>query len=175
MNDARLLFFRLLVCSLVFLSACASYKGSHLQPGVSTLAEVIATMGEPAMRWKEADGSEQLAYPKGPSGTQTYMVFITPDKRLNRINAVLEMEVFAKIIPGQSTQADVLKLLGPPPSHWIYYYKARDELVWEWRFCDAYSLVAFFSVLYDGTTGLVRSTMQRNDFYGRAVPGCARV
>ena len=50
----------------VLLSACASYSGSNLKPGVATLPEVTASMGEPAMRWKDPDGREQLAYPRGP-------------------------------------------------------------------------------------------------------------
>ena len=31
-------------------------------------------MGAPAMRWREADGGERLAYPRGPAGFHTYMV-----------------------------------------------------------------------------------------------------
>jgi hypothetical protein len=31
-------------------------------------------MGQPAMTWKNADGSQQLAFATGPGGTQTFMV-----------------------------------------------------------------------------------------------------
>ena len=37
--------------------------------------------------------------------------------------------------------------------------KARDELVWEWRFCDDFQEPARFDVLFDGTSGRVRSTL----------------
>jgi hypothetical protein len=61
--------FRVALLSVAMLvSACAGYSGSNLIPRVATLPEVIATMGEPAMRCKDADGSEQLAYRNiGPS------------------------------------------------------------------------------------------------------------
>ena len=44
-----------------FLSGCAGYGGSNLKPGESSLPEVIASMGVPAMTWKDPDGREQLA------------------------------------------------------------------------------------------------------------------
>lgn len=160
----------------MLLSACAGYSGSHLKPGISTLPEVIATMGEPAMRWKDADGSEQLAYPRGPAGTQTFMVFLGADGRLQRIDGVLDMAFFARIEPGKSDKAAVLRLLGPSQPQWTAYFKARDELVWEWRFCDAWNQLARFDVLFDATTGIVRTTYQRPDYMGSdgVVPRCGR-
>lgn len=163
-----------LLASALVLAACAGYSGSDLKPGVATLAEVIASMGEPAMRWKDADGREQLAYPRGPAGTQTFMAFIAPDGRLERIDGVLDMAHFARIEPGKSDKAAVLRLLGPSPSQWTEYFKARDELVWEWRFCDGLGQRAFFDVLFDATTGIVRSSFQRPDYVGPngSAPSC---
>ena len=164
-----------LSCAL-FLSACAGYGGSNLKPGVDTVPAVIASMGEPAMRWKEADGREQLAYPRGPAGTQTFMVFMGADGRLQRIEQVLDSEYFARIEHGKSTMSDVLKVLGPSPSQWVSYFKARDELVWSWRFCDSWSFMAFFDVMFDASTGVVRSTSQRPDLSGPdgVAPRCGR-
>jgi len=165
-----------LLGSVLVLSACAGYSGSNLKPGVATLSEVVATMGAPAMRWKDADGREQLAYPRGPVGTQTFMAFIAPDGRLERIEGVLDMAHFARIEPGKSDQAAVLGLLGPSQPQWTAYFKARDELVWEWRFCDSWNALAFFDVLFDATTGIVRTTYQRSDLRGPdgRAPGCSR-
>jgi len=152
-----------LIGILALLSACASYSGRGLIPGEATLDDVLTTMGEPAMRWHDPDGREQLAYPRGPEGKQTFMVFIGDDGRLERIEGVLDSAHFARIRNGQSDQAEVLRLLGPSQPQWTAYYEARNELVWEWRFCDAWSEVAFFDVLFDATTGIVRSTYQRPD------------
>ena len=160
----------------VLLSACAGYGGSNLKLGVDMVPEVVASMGAPAMRWKEPDGREQLAYPRGPSGTQTFMVFMGADGRLQRIEQVLDSEYFARIGHGKSTMSDVLKILGPSPTQWISYFKARDELVWSWRFCDSWSSLAFFDVLFDASTGVVRSASQRPDLSGPdgVAPRCGR-
>lgn len=166
----------LLFTLCLFLSGCAGYAGSRLQPGVSGIAEVVAAMGEPAMRWRDADGSEQLAYPRGPSGPHTYMAYIGPDGRLQKIENVLSMKHFARIAAGKSDQAAVLRILGPSTPQWSAYYQARDELVWEWLFCDDYGYLARFDVLFDATSGLVRSTMQRPDLRGQdgVAPSCGR-
>ncbi len=151
---------RFLIILLVLLSGCAAYGGYGLQPGVATLNEVLSTMGQPAMRWDDPDGRVQLAYPRGPMGTETYMVFVAPDGRLQRIEQVLTTAHFARIENGKSTKEDVLRLLGPSYPGWTMYFDRRDELAWEWRFNDggqAYRL----DVLIDATTGIVRSTFKR--------------
>lgn len=170
-------FFRaFLVCVALTLGACAGYGGSNLRPGESTLSEVIASMGVPAMRWKDPDGREQLAYPRGPAGTQTFMVFVGPDGRLERIEKVLDMAHFARIQGGKSDMASVLRLLGPVPRQNVAYFKARDELVWSWLFCSDWSEETYFDVLFDATTGVVRTTFQRANLDGWRdnPPSCGR-
>jgi peptide/nickel transport system ATP-binding protein len=78
------------------LAACSSYGGRGLQPGVANVSEVIATMGEPAMRWRDADGSQQLAYPRGPAGVHTLMAFFGPDEE-NGVLTELESDMHALI------------------------------------------------------------------------------
>lgn len=165
-----------LICIVLSLSACAGFGGSDLRPGVSALSDVVASMGVPAMRWKDPDGREQLAYPRGPAATQTFMVFVGPDGRLERIEKVLDMEHFSRIQIGKSDMASVLRLLGPVPPQNVAYFRARDELVWSWLFCDSWSQQAFFDVLFDGTTGVVRSTQQRPNYsaWNGIVPECGR-
>lgn len=170
---------RLAVVVLALLgSACASYSGGNLEPGIATLSDVEATMGEPALRWKDDDGREQLAYPRGPQATQTFMVYVDAQGRLERIEGVLDTRHFARIEPGRTDQAAILRLLGPPQPQWTAYFERRDELVWEWRICDDWGMQAFLDVLFDGTTGIVRSSFQRRDYHvhpftGRSfVPTC---
>ena len=168
-------FERIVLISFAFLlSACAGYSGSNLKPGVATLPEVLATMGEPAMRWNDPDGRVQLAYPRGPEGTQTFMVFTGADGRLERIEEVLDSNHFAKIENGKSDQAAVLRILGPSQPQWTVNFKARDELAWEWRFCNSWGLLERFDVLFDATTGIVRSTMHFDDIvgFGGVAPSC---
>ena len=167
MNCRRSLrqYLTVVVCGCL-LMACAGYSGRGLQPGVATLPEVIAVMGSPALSWKDPDGSEQLAYPRGPAAAQTFMVFIDPSGRLLRIDRVLDMEHFARIEPGKSDKESVLRLIGPPVPQWTNYFKARDELVWEWQFCDSWNQLARFDVLFDATTGVVRTSYQRQALMG---------
>ena len=165
----------IVVCLALLLSACAGYGGSNLKPGESVLSEVIDSMGVPAMRWKDPDGREQLAYPRGPAGTQTFMVYVGSDGRLERIEKVLNVEHFARIQGGKSDMAGVLRVLGPVPPQNVAYFKARDELVWSWRYCDSWNRQAFFDVLFDGATGIVRTTYQRPNYGGwLEPPGCGQ-
>jgi hypothetical protein len=164
----------LIVLVALLVGACASYGGRGLQPGVATIDDVQRTLGAPVLRWRDADGSQQFAYPRGPAGTHTYMAFFTPDGRLSLLENVLQTSHFARIRPGEDDQQAILRRLGPPVPRWTQYFPARDELVWEWRFCDDGSKLARFDVLFDGTTGLVRSTYQRPDMRGPdgIVPFC---
>lgn len=148
------------------LAGCASYDGRGLKVGESGLEDVVKTMGEPLARWKDVDGREQLAYPKGPAGLQTFMVYVLPAGHLEKIEPVLNYEHFSQIVPEKMSTEDVFRLLGPSLTTGTAYFKARDELVWEWRFCDAWGQTALFDVLFDGTTKRVRSTMQRPELMG---------
>ncbi len=165
----------LLFLSLL-LAACAGYAGRGLQPGVATEDDVVASMGPPALRWQDADGSRQLAFPRGPAGVHTFMAFFTPDGRLSRLENVLDMPHFARIQPGKHKSEDVLRLLGPSYPGWTAYFEARDELVWEWRFCDDWNRLARFDVLFDGRSGVVRTTYQRPEMLGpnNVAPYCSR-
>lgn len=151
----------------LLLAACAAYDGRGLQPGSSRGDDVRRVMGEPAMRWAEPDGSETLAYPRGPAGYHTYMVRIDRNGVLASIENALEPRHFARLREGM-TQDEVLRVIGPPFAGWTMYFKARDELVWEWRWCDDYGEAARFNTLFDGTSGLLRSTASMSE--RQAVP-----
>ncbi len=141
----------------VVLSACAGYGGRGLQPGQSTVQEVERVMGPPALRWQDA-GHEIWLYPRGPMGFHTWRVEIDAAGRLVEVKNLLESTQFARIRPGMD-EYTVLQLLGPPNPAWTVYFAARDELVWEWRYCDDWSEPARFNVLFDATTRRVRSTL----------------
>ena len=151
----------IVMCAAVaLLSACAG-TGSRLKPGVATLPEIISEMGEPAMRWQDSGGQEQLAYPHGPVGVHTYMVFVGADGRLQRIEQVLDEAHFARIQIGKSTKEEVLRLIGPSYPVWTVEYKPLNQIVWEWNFNDRTNQVSRLDVYFDMTTGVVRNTQQR--------------
>jgi len=148
----------------LLLAACTSYSGSGLAPGEARLQQVQALMGPPASSWKDADGSVQLAYPRGPAGFDTYMVKLGSDGRLQSIANVLDEQTFARIRAGM-TKNEVLRLIGPPDYSRSAYFRARDELAWEWRFREVYGNPAHFAVLFDATAGSVRNTMILPEHY----------
>lgn len=147
------------------LAACASYSGAGLRPGEARLEHVVGLMGQPAMRWQDPDGSIQLAYPRGPAGIHTFMVKLGPDGRLQSNANVLDEAGFARIRPGM-TQEQVLRVLGPPDYSRTAYFKARDELVWDWRACTYNLNMQRVYVLFDATSGTVRSTMSLDELFG---------
>ena len=155
---------------------CTTYAGRDLQIGIANEAEVAAQMGESAMRWQDADGSVQLAYPRGPEGPHTFMVFLAPDGRMRSIENVLTERHFSRIAAGDSMD-QVVRLIGPPQPQWTAFFEARNELVWEWRYCDGGSLMAKFDVLFDATTRQVRTSFSRPDYRGPegVVPTCGQV
>jgi hypothetical protein len=133
--------------SAFLLVACASYSGTGLKPGEAQLEDVLRIMGNPAMRWQDPDGSQQLVYPRG---IHTFMVQIGSDGRMQNIENVMGMKTFARIRP-YMTKSEVLRILGPSEPSGTAYFKSRDELVWEWRYCDAWNEPARFDVLFDGS------------------------
>lgn len=159
MHRLFIVFFSLL------LAACASYGDRGLIVGQSALSEVIGRMGEPRMQWTDPDGSRLLAYPRGPMGVHTYMLRIGNDGKLQGIENVMSAESFRRIEAGMS-KGQVLRLLGPSQPAWTVYFKARDELVWEWRYCDEWNKLARFDVLFDGSKETVRSTLSQEEECG---------
>lgn len=148
---------RLVLLLSLWLAACASYDGRGLEPGRADTAEAEALMGAPAVRWREADGGETLVYPRGPQGIHTWFLRFDAAGRLLQRENVLDMRHFARIRPDM-TPDEVVRILGPSVAHWTIRYEARNELVWEWRYCDDWNEPARFNVLFDATTLRVRST-----------------
>ncbi len=148
---------RLMLLALLGLVACASYNGRGLRLGIDGYAQVIQLMGTPSMQWDSPDGSRQLAFARGPAGYDTYMVFIGADGLLQKKENVLNREHFILITPGMDKE-DVLRIIGPSQPAWTAYFERRDELVWEWRYCDDWHEASRFDVLFDNTSSKVRTT-----------------
>jgi len=155
----------LAILSAVLLAGCAGYGGGDLEPGVSMRPDVIVSMGRPAMTWKNPDGSEQLAYPRGPEGTQTFMAYLGPDGKLQRIEKVLDGSQFHLIRQGMSKD-EVLRVLGPPGAPYTQFFARRNELAWSWLYCSSWNALEYFDVMFDADTGIVRTTGRRPDLRG---------
>ena len=75
---------------------------------------------------------------------------------------IMHTKTFRQIQPGM-TKSQVLRILGLSDHSGTSYYKARDELVWEWRYCDEWNEAARFDVLFDGSKEVVRSTQSQTE------------
>ena len=144
-------------------AGCANF--SAISPGDSA-PTVEARVGPPGTVWKNADGSEAWEYPMGPTGVQTFMIDIGPDRAVRAVRQVLTEEYFAKVVAGMSRE-DVRRLLGRPKEVW--YFPARDEEVWTWRYLEVN--YRFFNVLFDRTSGTVRTTLRLDEVF---LPGGGR-
>ena len=128
------------------LAACAAYDGHGLRPGASTVDDVRRTMGPPALELPNPDGSRQLAYPRGPLGTQTFMVEVGRDGVLRAIRPALTDDNYHRITAGQ-TRDDVLRLIGPPGE--TMEFPRLGQIAWDYRYQDTWGYVAIFSILFD--------------------------
>lgn len=139
----------------VGLSAC--FNGHGLRKDTSLSADIESAMGTPTLRWIDASGRQTWVYPTGPMGFHTWFVHLDSDGRFTRRENVLEASHFSKIKAGLNEE-EVIRQLGPPVANWTMYFAARDELVWEWRYCNEWLEPARFNVMFDATTRRVRST-----------------
>ena len=149
--------------ALILAAGCANF--SAISPG-DPAPTVEARVGAPGSVWKNADGSEVWEYPSGPSGVQTFMIDIGPDRTVRAVRQVLREEYFSKVVPGMSRD-EVRRVLGRPKEVW--YFPARDEEVWTWRYLEVN--YRFFNVLFDRTGGTVRTTLRLDEVF---LPGGGR-
>ncbi|KDR44674.1 outer membrane protein assembly factor BamE domain-containing protein [Caballeronia glathei] len=127
----------------------------NLTPGVTTEAQIRDQMGEPETERTFTDGSKRLEYPRGPAGTNTYMVDLDPNGRFVAVTQVLTAENIAKVRPGMS-QDEVRRLLGKPTT--IAEYPLKKERVWSWHWLeDGVNRDAMFNAHF-GPSGLVVTT-----------------
>jgi len=142
----------LLALAAACLSGCTSF--SSVSPGDSDV-NVTDKIGKPDTVWKNPDGSEIWQYPQGYYATQTFVITMGADRRVQDIHQALSEPYFSKIYAGMSKD-DVYRMLGRPREIWLY--PARDEEAWTWRYQDTNYM--FFNVLFDRTAGTVRSTQR---------------
>src|SRR5712691_2451387 len=142
----------LLLSLSAWVAGCANFA---TLPAGTPSQQVQAKHGAPGTVWKNSDGSEVWEYPYGPLGRQTFMVTLGADRAVREVHQVLSDEYFAKVRAGMSRD-EVRRLLGAPGQ--ITVFDARGEEVWSWRYQEQHPM--FFNVLFDRTTGTVRTTLR---------------
>lgn len=120
-----------LMAILVSAGGCAT-SGS-LQPAQSTRADVESALGQPAEVRTLGNGETWLYYPKQPFGRKVQVARVAPDGKLIAVEQRLSEEYIAKLIPNQSSQADVLALFGRPYERLNVPRMERDMWTWYMR------------------------------------------
>jgi outer membrane protein assembly factor BamE (lipoprotein component of BamABCDE complex) len=147
-----------LLLAALLAAACASYGGASLRPGASSEAEVLQVMGAPAMRFTDNDGSKVLVYPRGPLGTQTFMVRLDARGVVRSIDPVLGDDTFNAIQPGLTTD-DVVRMIGPPRETMTFERLGHEA--WDYKYVDTWGYPAIFSVTFDRDGRVVSKISQR--------------
>src|SRR3954468_22062610 len=114
----------------LIIAGCASYSGSGLVPGQSSVDDVVAVMGQPALI-RDVGGEKVYWYPRLPMARESFAARIDPQGTLIAIEQRLAPEYISRIIPNKSTSEDVLDILGPP--YRIYPYPRMQREAWEYQ------------------------------------------
>jgi outer membrane protein assembly factor BamE (lipoprotein component of BamABCDE complex) len=144
------------------LAGCALDPLRRLPPGASQ-EQVRTTFGEPYAQWQDRDGVMRWSYPTGPMGRHTYLAEFDAAGRLANLVDVMNDRGFARLETGKSNQEDVRRLFGPP--YRVIPFARMRQTAWDYRFTDAWTYPAIFSVIFDDR-GVVVQTMQQREFYG---------
>jgi hypothetical protein len=140
----------LLLFPALFTAGCAGFSG--ISPGTS--AQQVETMvGAPASVWKNTDGSEVWEYPRGPLGSETYMVTLGSDRAVREVRQVLSDEYISKLHVGMPRD-EVRRLLGRPRD--IGFSGANDEEIWSWRYREWGVRNMELYVQFDRPTGALK-------------------
>ena len=157
--------FTLSLAGMATLAGCDYVAQKELKVGQSSKEDVMTLMGKPEMIWEEKDGSLKYEYPRGPAGTETYMVDISTDGKYLGMNNILTEANFARIKAGMNRD-EIRRIIGKPTE--TAKFPLKQEETWTWRFKGTPTPVRRFHVNMD-FMGIVKSTDQSDDpMEGRA-------
>jgi hypothetical protein len=123
--------FKSIAVIAVMIAGCAAYSGSGLVPGQSSVDDVVAVMGQPALIRDLPGGEKVYWYPRLPAARESFAARIDPQGTLIAIEQRLAGQYISQIIPNKSTSDDVLDILGPP--YRIYPYPRMQREAWEYQ------------------------------------------
>lgn len=109
------------------LAGCA--MPGAIVPNQTTADELLQKLGQPTDKRANPAGGEFWEYAYGPAGTQTWLFGIDSGRMVRSSTQLLTEERLQRIVPGQSTEAEVRALLGAPRDTTRF----REETAWEWR------------------------------------------
>lgn len=112
---------------ILLIAGCAT--PASIQPNATTADELLNRLGKPTSTRSAPGGGEFWEYAYGPQGTQTWLYRIDSGRMVRSAEQLLTVERLHRVVPGETTQAQVRELLGEPRK----MRQLREEMVWEWR------------------------------------------
>lgn len=94
-----------------------------------TSAEVLQQKLGPPTTKRPVAGGEAWDYVYGPEGIQTWRFNVNTQGMVTSVTPLLTEERLRQLVPGQSTEQDVLEMLGKPRDTG----RVGGEMTWEWR------------------------------------------
>ena len=154
------------VSLLAALCAVACTPISSIPPG-SPESQARGTLGAPAAEFDYPDGTHQLVYPRGPLGTETYMVFLKGGT-VQRVEQALTDDNFYRIQAGVTTADQVRRMIGPPGR--VVRFENLQQFAWDYRFRDTWGYLAIFSVTFGPDHRIISKFSRRVNVGGDGRP-----
>ncbi len=151
------------LASIIGFYGCDGAHLAELKPGTSTAQQVRERLGAPVAEWPNGDGSVTWEYPRGPEGTQCWMLTLNERGVLLKVEQALTEENFARIEKGWSAER-VRRLLGKPRNE--AKFPLKPEVVWEWRIAPSASASSAFFHVHFSPDGFVTGTSRREETPG---------
>jgi len=120
---------RLIPALLVIAALAGCAMPSAIKPGATTADELVQRLGKPTATRAHPQGGESWDYVYGPEGVETWRFDVDGSRMVRSATQLLTHERLYRVVPGVTTEAEVLELLGKPRE----IVRFRDETAWEWR------------------------------------------
>ena len=118
-------FWMVLALAVGMLAGCVN-PGS-IMPNTAA-DDLVKKLGKPTDT-RNAQGGESWDYVYGPEGVTTWRYVVDSNRTVRSIEQLLTHERLYKVVPGVTTEAGVIELLGRPGVVTKYHH----EVAWEWR------------------------------------------
>jgi len=113
-------------CAPLILAGCAMPE--RIIPNRTSADELLQKLGQPTAK-RQSAGGEVWDYVYGPEGIQTWRYNVNAQRVVTSATPLLTEERLRRLVPGESTEADVLEMLGKPRDTG----RVGGEMTWEWR------------------------------------------
>ncbi len=123
------LFLRLAPLLLISAALASCAVPGAIVPNQTSADALLKKLGTPTDTRYDPQGGELWEYAYGPEGTETWLFGIDRARMVRSATQLLTPERLYQVVPGVTTQAQVIALLGKPR----LVTQFREESAWEWR------------------------------------------